>query len=194
MGVYGWLLVFVIFVIAGLLWSKQAQARRRRREEAWFAATLKTQPPISGTSGGRNSLRRRPALLDSVEARFLGALTQAFPKMAVLGQVGLTRLLVLYDDISEHAELASLTADYVVCKPDVAGFLPTIVIELDNPKRTDDQQKRARDHKRRALEEAGFPYLLYAADALPTQDTLRRDVASAIVALTHAAKAAPKKK
>ncbi|MDR1661690.1 MAG: DUF2726 domain-containing protein [Azoarcus sp.] len=184
-------LVIVIsaLVILLLVRNKQLQNRRRAREAAWFAAAQAQRSSAKTTIlGSAPVFRVRPAWISPEATCLYAALAEAFPKMIVFSHVSVARVLYLKgeSDWERQSETARQAVDFLICKKSEDNILPAAAVELDDPARKDLRGIGAQ--KRRAFEEAGIPFLAYAANELPDVNTLRRDVANAIVALGRAAK------
>ncbi|MDR3214315.1 MAG: DUF2726 domain-containing protein [Azoarcus sp.] len=185
----------IVFVVAGalavllLIVSKRVQSRRRAREAAWFAATISQRSGESQPGDTHKRFRSKP-VLPFEAARLYFALTEAFPKLIVLSQVGAARVLYLKgeEDWEDQGETARLTVDFLICKASATGIIPTAVIELDSPANNGKERQRLVRQKRQALEEASLPLIVYDSGKTPNVEALRRDVANAVIARGRVAK------
>ncbi|MDR2092551.1 MAG: DUF2726 domain-containing protein [Azoarcus sp.] len=187
-------IIITAIVILLLVRSKQLQDRRRAREAAWFAAARKQQEKAGTTLGGPGNapgtFRVRPGWLSAEAVRLHEALTAAFPRMLVFSHVSVARILYLKgeSDWENQSETARQSVDFLICKKSDTAILPTVVIELDDPASAKKDLRGIGVQKRQAFKEAGIPLLLYAANNLPDVETLRRDVANAVVARNRTVK------
>ncbi|MDR0702173.1 MAG: DUF2726 domain-containing protein [Azoarcus sp.] len=192
------MIVFTIIisaiVILLLVRSKQLQDQRRAREAAWFAAARKQQSKPGTTIGGLGNspgtFRVRPAWLSPEAIRLYETLASAFPKMIVFSHVSVARILYLKGESGweNQSETARQSVDFLICKKSDTAILPTAAVELDDPASAKKDLRGISTQKRQAFKEAGIPLLVYAVNNLPGVETLRRDVANAVVARNRTVK------
>ncbi|MDR1853878.1 MAG: DUF2726 domain-containing protein [Azoarcus sp.] len=179
MGLTIFFLLLIAALVAAMLYrSKQLQKNRSQREAVWFSDGVKAKVAHAVTKPPELA-RGRAFVLDEAETRFYQKLLEAFPKMTVFAQVGLDRVLLL--DGEGHAPFAADAVDFLVCKPSEVGIVPSAAIDLENPARASEKRQRNFEQKRRLLESAGIPLLLYPTSALPDVEALRGEVAMAVV-------------
>jgi Protein of unknown function (DUF2726) len=117
----------------------------------------------------------RSALLNSTEQQVYARLVQACPNHLIFCQVSLRQLLDLAPgaprSAANHFQL--LAADFVLC---TKKFEPCWVIEVDGPMHRRERQRQRDARKDTVLRAAGLPLLRIPADAVPTVESLRKDL------------------
>lgn len=108
-------------------------------------------------------------------------LREAAPKMEVLAQVGLSRVIETKGGNGNgwFKKINQKTVDFVVCAPD---FRPLLVIELDDSSHNRNSRRKADADKDKALNDAGLTVLRWKVGSLPSLEEIRAEIAKAMLA------------
>ncbi len=128
----------------------------------------------------RPKYRDKFQLLNKAEQDLYWRLTEAMPALVVLTQVSMSQVFHLNrrDGYLQLGEVGRKSIDFLLCRKD---FSIVTAIELNGPTHEREKQKKADETKRRTLEDAGIPLVIFYPDKLPEIQEIRRTVAPYIV-------------
>ena len=119
---------------------------------------------------------KRKPLLTHTEQRFFALLHEALPEHQIFVQVALNQMLKIEKGenwSTWYNRIAQLSVDFVIS--DQKGYV-IAAIELDD-KTHDNDKNRAKDAKKdKALNSAGIEVLRYRCEAMPSINTLQKDI------------------
>lgn len=119
---------------------------------------------------------KRKNLMTFTEQRFFALLHEALPEHQIFVQVALNQMIKVdgsYNWAKWYNRIAQMSVDFVIA--DNKGYV-IAAIELDD-KTHDNDKSRAKDAKKdKALNSAGIEVLRYRCEAMPSINTVQKDI------------------
>lgn len=123
-------------------------------------------------------------LFNGTEAALYHELVAALPRLVVFSQVSVSQMLYIRgrDANAQLNEIGRKSVDFLICRREGANFAMVAAIELNGAVHEQEERKRADEVKRAALVDAGIPLIVYETGNMPSIETIRHDIALAMVA------------
>lgn len=143
-------------------------------------APVATQPAKKGRRWKYNDKRQ---LFNGTEATLYHQLVAALPQLVVFSQVSVSQMLDIkgWYKNSQLNKIGRKSVDFLICRREGDNFSMVAAIELNGAVHEQEERKRSDAVKREALEEAGIPLIVYETRNMPSDETIRLDVARAMV-------------
>ena len=179
-------IVFLMLVGAGMWLAVQLMGHKTRRTGNRFTpretipSLREVLSELNGTKTKRTTYRDKFKLLNNGEKQLYFLMCNGMPKFIVLAQVSMSQIFHIKESekYKQIGEIGRKSVDFLICRKD---FSIVAAIELNSKYHDNWKQRMSDETKKRTLEEAGIPLLIYRQGELPTIESLRKDVAHAIV-------------
>ena len=123
-------------------------------------------------------------LLNKSEQTLFQRLKDAAPALHVFPQVSMSQIFygASQNRYLQVAHVGRKSIDFLVCRVDTSIVL---AIELNGPTHEKKRQRIRDEKKKRALEDAGIPLVIFDPASIPTVAAIRREIAPHIVERKH---------
>jgi len=133
-------------------------------------------------TGWRTKYQDKFQLMNKSEHTLYQRIVEAAPNLYVFSQVSMSQLLHIrngYGGQQQLNEIGRKNVDFVLCRKDDTSIV--LAIELNGPTHERPDRQRSDATKRKALEEAGIPLVVFYPDNLPDVATIRKTIALRMV-------------
>ncbi|MDR1350581.1 MAG: DUF2726 domain-containing protein [Zoogloeaceae bacterium] len=123
-------------------------------------------------------------LLDTWETDLYVKLTSIMPGLIVFAQVSLPQMLYIKGAHARQQmrQIGHMSVDFLICRKDGNDIKMIAAIELNGASHTRADRQQADALKEKVLEEAGIPLIVYDVENMPDAETIKKHVATALIA------------